>query len=148
MLQKRLGRTRVKSSFVKTKTKTYWSWQFRVFWSTHFIRMMALDHFFCSYDHWKQAWPEEDHIHDLWAPSSLFMMLGARRLIEMVSLIWRPSETHSFGMNLASFQLITCLFPKSQLLPILRAFHCFHRVLCWINSRQRDFMQKKNALIS
>ena len=34
----------IKSSFVKTKTKTYLCWQFCVFWSTHFIRMMVLDH--------------------------------------------------------------------------------------------------------
>ena len=54
----------IKSSFVKTKTKTYLYWEYRVLWSTHFIRMMVLDHLFGSDDHRKWAWPEEDHIHE------------------------------------------------------------------------------------
>ena len=34
----------IKSLFVKTKTKTYLCWQFCVFWSTHFIRMIKYHH--------------------------------------------------------------------------------------------------------
>ena len=55
-------------------------------------------------------------------------------------ILWHESE----DINLKS------LFPKFQLIPILRlpsyawlcVIHCFHRLLCWINSRVRDFSVK------